>query len=950
MHLTRVLLAAGLVALGAAPARAQVPAAMPIDSVRDDRAFDFYARGPYRAGVPRPDSVIGYAIGSWHTQYDRQQRALLAIAEAAKDRVVVEQVATTNELRPMRLFVVSHPDNIARLDAIRADLDRLADPRGKSQAELDALAARVPAVVWFAGSVHGDEVPGYEASMPLLYTLAASDDAAIVEALRKTIVIVNPASNPDGHERFAVWYNSLAPGSPDAQSIEHQRWQPWAIRGRYNHYRFDMNRDVFATTQKEVQGLVRGMLRWHPMVSADLHGYTTQYYMAPAAAPINQNIGPQATDWLERIGRGNAAAFDRQGWGYYVRDVFDLYYPGYYDTWPSLNGAIGMTYETDGGPGLLQRRDDGTLLSLRDGIAKHFVAALTTFETTAAGAQDRVRGWARYRQGAVSDARTGGMRRVVFVPGADPQRAAELAAMLLRQGIEVQRTTAPATIARARAYGDGGTRAQRVEAGAYVVDLAQPQGRLARAILEESPVLDPTFAKTQVDRYRRNLRRGKAEGTGEGYEFYDITAWALPVAFGVEAWYTDDAGAIAAQPLSLPAADPGPAGVRARDALPTGTDLGGGITGANPSSVAYVFSSERAQALALAWQLLDEGFRVAVATQPIEAGGRNWPRGTFVVRAGRNDATLPARLDALARERGIPVIGLASGYPETAQYGIWSESTVSLTTPKVAMLADEGVDLRGYGATWWGLERLYGIRFTPINLTTLGGGDLSRYNVIIVTDASGGALQQRLGTSGLAHLKTWIRGGGTLVTMGGATEWAATEAAGLTTARALGSDVKPDTTGAGSRATPDTATRRGSASDRDQAIEEMGPFASPSASNDTPVSVPGAHMDVALDRTHWLTYGYTQPRMTVLFGGSSFLKLSREGSNVAVFPRTGTLVRAGFTWPDNTERLLRGTAFLIEEPTGRGHVVLFNNEPMFRGWWRALDRMVLNAIVLGPTF
>jgi hypothetical protein len=229
------------------------------------------------------------------------------------------------------------------------------------------------------------------------------------------------------------------------------RAQPWAIRGRYNHYRFDMNRDVFATTQKEVQGMVRGMLRWHPVVSADLHGYTAQYYMAPAAAPINENIGQQAVEWLNRIGRGNAAAFDRQGWGYYVRDVFDLYYPGYWDTWPSLNGAIGMTYETDGGPALLKRRDDGTLLSLRDGIAKHFVASMTTFETTAAGAADRVRGWARFRQNAVNEGRTGAMRRVVFLPGSDPRRAAELAAMLLRQGIEVQRTTAAATIARARA-------------------------------------------------------------------------------------------------------------------------------------------------------------------------------------------------------------------------------------------------------------------------------------------------------------------------------------------------------------------------------------------------------------------------------------------------------------------------------------------------------------------
>ncbi|MBC7791036.1 MAG: hypothetical protein H7Z74_13905 [Anaerolineae bacterium] len=123
---------------------------------------------------------------------------------------------------------------------------------------------------------------------------------------------------------------------------------------------------------------------------------------------------------------------------------------------------------------------------------------------------------------------------------------------------------------------------------------------------------------------------------------------------------------------------------------------------------------------------------------------------------------------------------------------------------------------------------------------------------------------------------------------------------------------------------------------------------SPSASNARPASLPGSHFDVVVDRTHWMTHGYERPRLTVMLDGSTFFKLSKEGTNVAVFPSTGLLHRAGFSWPDNTERLLKGTALVVEEPLGDGHVVLFANEPMFRGWWRALDRMVLNAVLLGP--
>ena len=136
---------------------------------------------------------------------------------------------------------------------------------------------------------------------------------------------------------------------------------------------------------------------------------------------------------------------------------------------------------------------------------------------------------------------------------------------------------------------------------------------------------------------------------------------------------------------------------------------------------------------------------------------------------------------------------------------------------------------------------------------------------------------------------------------------------------------------------------------RDSALTALTGIASPTADRDRPVPVPGSMFDVAIDRVHWLTFGHEQPRLTVMLEGSTFLKPSREGTNVAVFAPTGTLHRAGFIWPDNTERLLRGTSYLIDEPTGDGHVVLFNGEPMFRGWWRALDRLVLNAVVLGPT-
>jgi hypothetical protein len=897
------------------------------DTIRDDRFFSFYERGPFRPGIPRPDSLLGYGVGEMHTQFAWQERVLLAIANAARDRVRVEEIGTTTERRTQRLYIISSPENISRLDAIRADLDRLADPRTLSATDAQALVARTPAVVWINESVHGNEAPGFETAMQTLYQLAASTEPATVDALANVLVVLNPSTNPDGHERFAAWYNSISVRSPETFALEYQ--EPWSIQGRFNHFRFDMNRDVMTTTQREARQLLAGAMRWHPMVTVDQHGYTYSFFFPPTARPMNANLGGDFQRWMEIYGRANAAAFDRYGWMYYSRDVFDFYGPFYWDSWPSLTGAIGMTYETDCRYGIQTRREDGSMCSFRAAIAKHFVSALATIEATAARRAERVADWVKFRREAVEEGRSALMKRVVLVPTRDPGRTAALAATLRRTGIEVRRATEPFSAARAHAFTDDVVSSKRFEAGAYVIDLAQPLGRAARSMLEPAPALDTAFARTQIERFQRNYRRG-TNVPREGYEFYDVTAWSLPVTFGVEAYWTEDAGPVTGAVIGRD--EPPPAG---------------GISGARPARSAYLFSSERNGAPRLAYHLLAGGYRVAVSERPLEAGGRRFPRGTYVVRVARNDSSVHSRIERLARESGVDVFGVNSAFAETEQFGIGSESMWDLRAPTIAVVGDEGISQTAYGATWYVLEQRYGIPFTPVSTRWLAGGDLSRVNVIIIPSGSSGTLNRIVAKEGADRLREWVRNGGTLITFGGASAWAARENINLTSARAVGVDAKPDSAGGGAKPDTSAAARRQQAQ-RDSL--DLLAVTSPSATSGSPASLPGSHFDVVLDRTHWLTSGYEDQRLTVLLEGSTFLTLSKEGANVAVFPKTGRLHRAGFVWPENTERLLRNSSLLIEEPTGGGHVVLFGNEPLFRAWWHALDRLVLNAIVLGPSF
>src|SRR5262249_135552 len=264
---------------------------------------------------------------------------------------------------------------------------------------------------------------------------------------KNVVLVLNPSANPDGHERFAAWYNSVGVGADEPAAFEQR--EPWSVTGRYNHFRFDMNRDLLAQSQPEVRAMMAGVLRWHPRVCVARevvvdHDSRKQAFVVPAVGPaVNLNLPAQTTRWFETYGRGNAAAFDHYGWQYFVRGVFDFFYVGYWDEWSSFQGATGMTYETDGGPEFRRRRDDGSISTFRDGIAHHFVASLATLETTAKNRQSRLQDYYDFRRSAMTEAATDRFKRVIIVPGSDPQSAAHVVGLLLRSGVEVTRTKPP---------------------------------------------------------------------------------------------------------------------------------------------------------------------------------------------------------------------------------------------------------------------------------------------------------------------------------------------------------------------------------------------------------------------------------------------------------------------------------------------------------------------------
>ncbi len=957
---------------------------------RDDSRFDFYARGPYRENVPRPQTTTRFDVGDFHTNYATMERVIERIAAAAPDRVRVTDIGETNEHRSMHLVVITAPENLQRLDQIKANIARLADPRTTNAQEARRIAAETPIVSFMSYTIHGNESASFEAMMQVVYHLAASNEPATLDILKNCVVVVNVCSNPDGHERFVTLYNSFGTGNADPLASEHR--EPWSIWGRANHYRFDLNRDNLAATQIETRNLQRAYLDWNPQIFVDHHGQPSQYFFPPAALPVNPNLPPaQTARWLTEFGRANAAQFDARNWDYYVRDVFDLFGPFFWDSWPALNGATGMTYETDGGgtKGYAWRRDDDTIVTLRSAIAKHYVASLTTLETAARNREARLRDFYQFKQSAIEEGRREPMRRIVIVPGRDPARAADLVDVLLRAGIEVNMAGESFRSTNARAYTGGATAtggARTFPGGSYVVELAQPQKRLAKALLEPDTELDPAFVRDQLARFARNQRRG-GNAAKEEYGFYDVTAWSLPLVFGVEAYWTGDAPKIAMNLIRSHFSTVVPAGQSRNVELFTPFAPRSGVTGR--ASVAYIIPYETNGAASLAYRLLRENYKLAVATRTLNAGGRDWPRGTIVVRVSRNPDTLHETIARLAHEASVEVTAVNSGFSETGDTSIGSENVLSLKRPRIIVVADDPVSQTSYGAMWWTFER-YGVDFTPMTIANLKRANLDQYNVIIMPDGSAGGYMSALTPSGVTTLRAWVQRGGTLVCVKGAAVFAALKEVNLTSSRLVGSDddeqrdqktpdddARATPTPNPTPATPEAANAREGAAvarnrrqaaqtateqqreaqDRSEKLDgappDLPPIASPSARpGRVPEPVPGAIFRATVDRSTPLTYGYEDPQLPVLVDSAYFFRPSKEGTNAVVFTGEGDqpLRLAGFIWPNNTERLLRGTAHVIEEPTGRGHVVLYAEDPNYRGFWRATTRLFFNSFLFQPTF
>ncbi|HIQ23238.1 MAG TPA: hypothetical protein EYH34_18595, partial [Planctomycetes bacterium] len=514
-HLVMVV-CASLVSAGAGAA-AEKPARLPLPGVDVD------------PDVPTLKQVLGFDWARRITTPRQIERYLHRLAKATGDRTRLVRYGKTYEGNNLYYVVISSPANIRRLDEIRAANLRLADPRQLAGEQAAAVIERSPAIVWLAYSTHGNECSPADAALLTAYHLVADRRGATRRWLERVVVIIDPLQNPDGRDRFVHSFRKNHGVFADPYPWASEHTEPWP-GGRTNHYWFDMNRDWFLQSQREMQAKVKAYLDWQPQIYVDAHemGRDRTYYFTPPTEPVLPFLLAHQREWLFRIGRHQGRWFDERGFRYTTREMFDAYYPGYGSQWPTLQGAIGILWEQAGVRGLVIARSDRTRLRYPTAVLHHYVSGLATVEVAAENRQALLRDFYEAQRRAIQLGHDGPVRHYFLLEGRTPQRARRLAEVLAANRIEVRRLSESVSV-KAKDIRGGEAREVALPAGTYHVPVAQPAGRLVRTLLDREVPMGEEFVKRQLERNKQYLPD----------EIYDVTAWSLPLAFGVRCLATD---------------------------------------------------------------------------------------------------------------------------------------------------------------------------------------------------------------------------------------------------------------------------------------------------------------------------------------------------------------------------------------------------------------------------
>jgi hypothetical protein len=661
-----------------------------------------------------PDEFLGYKLGTKFSFHHRIVDYARYVAAQNPTQVKVFDYGTTFEGRPLVLVAVATPENLSKLDEIRtSNLKSIGLLEGKP-------TTKVPAIAWLSYNVHGNEAVSSEAVMQVLYELVNKSNATTQNILKNTVVLLDPCINPDGRDRYAQWYNRVSNQGFNATPFAVEHNEPWP-GGRFNHYLFDPNRDWAWQTQEISMQRLKIYNQWMPHLHADFHemGVNTPYYFPPSARPYHEDLTAWQREFQQTIGEYNKKYFDKNYWLYFSKENYDLLYPSYGDTYPSYNGAIGMTYEQGGGgrAGIAIAKEDGDTLTLSYRISHHFSASIATLEAISSRADKTVDEFVKFFERNKSNP-VGTYKSFVLKSKGNEPKVKALTSLLDKLQITYGYASKESS-ASGFGYQSLKDESFKVEANDLIISTHQPKGTFVKILFEPKTALEDSLT-------------------------YDITAWGLPYAYGLKAFATKE---------KLSMGNPQPS-----NTVPALTVEG--------KPYAYIASYSSFEDVKFLSQILAKGIKVRFNENPFEMGGRKFEVGSIIITR-TNNLRLGDEFDRIiqtaAKNLNINLLASNSGMVATGN-DFGSNSVNVLKNPRVAVISGDGISPTAFGEVWHFFEQQINYPITVIEGSTFGRVPLDQLDVLILADGS----YDRIFGNGDA-LKKWIQGGGKVIAMEGAT-------------------------------------------------------------------------------------------------------------------------------------------------------------------------------------
>ncbi len=691
------------------------------------------------------EEVVGHKIGDRITKTHQIVDYLNYLHEAS-DRVSAFEIGTTYNHKLQMGAVLTHPDNHARIDEIKDNAQKLNDPRTISSSEAEEIIETQPAILYLAGSIHGFELSGTEGVLWLLDYFTTNDDDEVMEQLRNTVMVLDPNINSDGRDAFAQ-YNHQHLGRTVTSDMadwanDFNFWE--AVKYRTSHYYFDLNRDWFAHTHYETRNRAAVLQEWRPQAGVDAHemGHEREFYVDPPTDPVSPIFPAYATKWFELYGKAHADIFDEYHVEYTKGEIFNFFYPAYFTSYMTYQGAVGMLYEQGSTRGFAIERSDGTVRTYPEAAKQQYLAFRAMVGLSSDRRQELVSDYYQANVDAIEAGRSGTVRYMIKEEG-DPARVADVVNLLMRSGVEVHQLTEDASIRNVTDREGSSVGSHSFPAGTYVIESSQPRHLFIRNMLDPEVPMPEGFLEEARERVDR----------GENPRFYDITAWSLPLFYNLQGFSSSDSRSVNTERVTEP--------------VKTGSDVP-----VQRAQYAYLIDGNQSKALSAIPYLRKNEIRMNVLLKPTQVNRVPFASGTLVVRVDGNYDKVHNAVSKMADRYGLVVEALDSGQADDGFPPVGSVESLRVNEPNIVLLGDFPVSAYSFGWAWHTLDRVYEIPHIVMKTRSLGSTQLERFNVIVLPELFAGAqLAQMMGEDGIARLQRWVRDGGTLVAIGSASDF-----------------------------------------------------------------------------------------------------------------------------------------------------------------------------------